>query len=196
MNSTLSKVFIFATGAAIGSVVTWKILKTKYEEIVQEELDSIRDAYREKIDSDKSRIEKLEEVSDYIKEGFETNLNNPKPDLMEYAATVMEQGYTSEDLTKGDSEDLAGPYVIAPEEYDELEDYEAVSLTYYDDKVLAYFDGEIVEDIEGTVGFDALTSFGEYEDDSVHVRNNHIKTDYEILKDHRRYEDVYPDNDE
>lgn len=196
MNSTLSKVFIFATGAAIGSVVTWKILKTKYDEIVQEELDSIRETYREKIDSDKSRIEKLEEVSDYIKEGFETGLKNPKPDLMEYAAKVMELNYTSENLVEGAMDDLAGPYVIAPEEYDELDDYEAVSLTYYDDKVLAYFDGEIIDDIEGTVGFDALTSFGEYEDDSVHVRNNQLKTDYEILKDIRRYEDVYPDNDE
>lgn len=196
MNSTLSKVFIFATGAAIGSVVTWKILKTKYEEIVQEELDSIRDAYREKIDSDKSRIDKLEEASDYIKESFETGLKNSKPDLMEYAAKVMDNKYTSENLMEGDPEDLAGPYVIAPEEYDELDGYEAVSLTYYDDKVLAHFDGEIVDDIEGTVGFDALTSFGEYEDDAVHVRNNQLKTDYEILRDIRRYEDVYPDNDE
>lgn len=196
MNSTLSKVFIFATGAAIGSVVTWKVLKTKYDEIVQEELESIRESYREKIDDDKSRIEKLEEVSDYIKESFETSLNNSKPDLMEYAAKVMDNHYTSENIEKGMLDDLAGPYVIAPEEYDELDDYEAVSLTYYDDKVLAHFDGEIIDDIEGTVGFDALTSFGEYEDDAVHVRNNPLKTDYEILRDHRRYEDVYPDYDE
>ena len=196
MNSTLSKAFIFATGAAIGAVVTWKVLETKYDKIVEKELESIRETYRDKIDSDKSRIEKLEEVSDYIKDNFETGLNNSKPNLMEYAATVMDNGYTSENLEKGDLDELAGPYVIAPEEYDELEDYEAVSLTYYDDKVLAYFDGEIIEDIEGTVGFDALTSFGEYEDDAVHVRNNHLNTDYEILRDHRRYEDVYPDYDE
>lgn len=196
MNSTLSKVFIFATGAAIGSVVTWKVLESRYEQIVQEELKSIREVYREKIDNDKSRIENLEEISQEIKENFETGLNNSKPNLMEYAARVMELNYASEDFTEGVSEDLAGPYVISPEEYDELEDYDAVSLTYYDDRVLAYFDGDIIDDIEGTVGLDALTSFGEYEDDAIHVRNNQLKTDYEILRDHRRYEDIYPNDDE
>ena len=34
--STLSNIVIFAVGAAIGSAVTWKLLKTKYEQIAQE----------------------------------------------------------------------------------------------------------------------------------------------------------------
>ena len=32
-------VFIFAAGAAIGSVVTWKIVKRKYERRAQEEIE-------------------------------------------------------------------------------------------------------------------------------------------------------------
>ena len=49
---------------------------------------------------------------------------------------------------------------------------------------------DIVDDIEETVGIDSLTHFGEYEDGSVFVRNDERKCDYEILLDHRNYEDV------
>ena len=36
----LNKILIFSVGAAIGSVITWKLVKTKYERIAQEEIDS------------------------------------------------------------------------------------------------------------------------------------------------------------
>ena len=37
------------------------------------------------------------------------------------------------------------------------------------------------------VGLDSLTHFGQYEDDSVYVRNDERMTDYEILLDIRGY---------
>ena len=42
----LIKAFIFTAGAAIGSVVTWKVIKTKYEQISNEEIESVREEYR------------------------------------------------------------------------------------------------------------------------------------------------------
>ena len=42
---TLCKFFLFTAGAAIGSVVTWKLVKTKYEQIAQEEIDSVKEEY-------------------------------------------------------------------------------------------------------------------------------------------------------
>ena len=41
-----------------------------------------------------------------------------------------------------------------------------------------------------TIGKDSLTHFGEYEDDSVFVRNDRLKADYEILMDQRTYAEV------
>lgn len=82
------------------------------------------------------------------------------------------------------------PYVISPEEFGEGEEYEKISLTYYADQVLADENDELVEDVEGAVGFESLTHFGEYEDDSVFVRNDRLKCDYEILLDQRTYSDV------
>ena len=42
----LVKAFIFAAGSAIGSVVTWKVIKTKYEQISNEEIESVREEYQ------------------------------------------------------------------------------------------------------------------------------------------------------
>lgn len=42
----LVKAFIFTAGAAIGSVVTWKVIKNKYEQISKEEIESVREEYQ------------------------------------------------------------------------------------------------------------------------------------------------------
>ena len=45
MNQTFSNLFIFATGAAIGSLVTWKLLKTKYQQIANDEIESVKSVF-------------------------------------------------------------------------------------------------------------------------------------------------------
>ena len=44
---------------------------------------------------------------------------------------------------------------------------------------------------DDVVGMESLTHFGEYEDDSVFVRNDRLKCDYEILMDERTYSGSY-----
>ena len=46
----------------------------------------------------------------------------------------------------------------------------------------------VIEDVEGTVGKKSLKHFGEYEEDSVFVRNDDLETDYEILLQPDDYE--------
>lgn len=70
-----------------------------------------------------------------------------------------------------------------------MDGYERISLTYYADGVLADEDNEPVDDIEEIVG-DGLEHFGEYEEDSVFVRNDAKKCDYEILRDLRTFAEV------
>ena len=45
-------------------------------------------------------------------------------------------------------------------------------------------------DVENTIGIDSLNHFGEYEEDSVFVRNDIKKCDYEILLDESNYTGV------
>lgn len=173
MNCTLSKVFLFAVGAAFGSAVTWKLLKTKYERIAQEEIDSVKEVF-----SKRAKEEKVEVVEEPVSE--------EKEHREEYVDTLNKLNYAAEEVTF-----MADPYVISPEEFGELgDDYETISLTYYADGVLADEMDEPIEDVDDIVGKDSLNHFGEYEDDSVFVRNDRMRCDYEILLDSRKYSDV------
>jgi len=74
------------------------------------------------------------------------------------------------------------------DEFDELDGYTAISLTYFADGVLSDENGVIIDDVEEIVG-DGLNHFGEYDEDAVYVRNDAKRCDYEILKDEREYAD-------
>ena len=45
MNNKVFGTILFTAGAIIGSLVTWKVVKTKYEDIAQEEIDSVKEEY-------------------------------------------------------------------------------------------------------------------------------------------------------
>lgn len=173
MNKGITNFLMFATGAVIGSLVTWKIVKTKYEQIAREEIDEVRAYYKQK------------------SKAVETSKNIPEEvDVSEYINCVQDMGYSCDQIEeKGVPGTMSRPYVISPEEFDE-NGYDVVSLTYYADKVLANDMGEIVDDVDGTIGIDSLDHFGEYEDDSVFVRDDELKIDYEILLDPKNYSDL------
>ena len=185
-NTTLSNFLMFAVGAVIGSAATWKFVKTKYERIAQEEIDSVKERYAKRAESDEN-IEKLES-------GLKKTIDNMQKqiDAYEHANLVTAAGYTN--YAKADTvPNVDKPYIIDAEEYDELEDYEAEELLYYADGVLADYYGNIVDDVDDMVGLDNLERVGkEDEEDSLHVRNDSRKCDYEILLDLREYSEVYP----
>ena len=183
MNGTLSKVLIFAAGAAIGSVATWTILKKQYEDRVQEEVESVRESLSLlKTANDEHQDEEKGEPVMYEPKVVpkKSSLADYKAQLDMYKAAIP----VEETVITGE------PYVIPPEDFGEA-DYNLVSYTYYADGVLADDMDNPVTDIEGTVGKDSLTRFGEFEEDSVFVRNDALKNDYEILLDERKYADIY-----
>lgn len=188
MNDVLNKVFIFAVGAAIGSAVTWKIIKTKYEKIANDEIESIKEHYRKKLGT--TIVEKTEDE----------NIEEQQKEFERYNDLLDENGYRNYSIKKDEKEkeenkDMSGPYVISPDIYD-TEDYETESLNYYADGVLTDMYDNIIDDVEGMIGEESLNHFGEYEDDSVFVRNDERKIDYEILLDSDNYYDKYPEEKE
>ena len=189
----------FAMGAAIGSVATWYFAKTKYEQIAQEEIDSVKEVFSKKHGDDSNKSGANTDVSDddHISEKKAAQARE-KPDIIEYAAKLNSEGYTNysnmefsmPEVETEKTMNTEKPYVISPDEFDEMDDYETISLTYYSDNVLADDMDELVEDADDVVGADFASHFGEYEDDSVFVRNDRLKADYEILRDERNYSDV------
>lgn len=184
MNSTLSKVLIFAAGAAIGAAATYKFFKTKYERIVQEELDSMEDYYEQKL------RDAQEEIDDYSAElqvrEYVDRLEGKDPAVQQLVDKLNDLNYTeNKEVPK-----VKPPYVISPDEFGEIDEYATETLYYYSDNVLADDQDNIIEDADNVIGIGSLTHFGEYEDDSVFVRNDREETDYEILLNPQKYSDV------
>lgn len=183
MKRTIFNTLLFIAGAATGSVVTWKLIETKYARIAQEEIDSVKEAFAR--DRDNSVNDNTSSKAD---EAEETEEPDPgEEDYEEYVETVTSLGYIHEEggAMMGDK-----PYVIHPTEFGEKDDYGTETLVYFSDSVLADDMDHRIEDVEAMVGVESLTHFGEYEEDSVHVRNDRLKMDFEILRDERFYADI------
>lgn len=178
----------FIIGAASGATVAWYLLKDKYETLAQEEIDSVKEVFARR-----EQEMKDETVKRNVAEGIKDS-DRTKPDLKEYVEQLKKNGYTRySDLSADDegvSDKQTKPYVIPPEQFGDDENYDQISLTYYADGVLADENDEVIDDVEETVGIESLNHFGEYEDDSVFVRNDTRKCDYEILLDQRTYSEV------
>ena len=193
MKDILSKVLIFATGTAIGSFVTYKILDEKFKRELREEVDSVREYYKDKSESVEDEDRNLDEDDKYIEIEDEDML---KDDKETYNRIAHEEGYINyANVPVSRDKEVVGvdarrPYVIPPETFGDIEDYDQITLFYFADGVLTDDVDIPIEDVEGLVGRDSLTRFGEYEDDSVFVRNDVRHTDIEILLDERKFSDL------
>ena len=188
MNGTLSKIVIFTAGAAIGSAVTWTVLRSRYDQMVQEDIESVRESF-----SMLNHKDSDEEVEDAPDEYYETE-DEESQEVKYYKDIIDSSNYTG-DIEENDVDEEYPsriPEVIEPEEFGEKEGYQTVSMTYYEENKVLVDEtyNEVVENIEELVGIDFATHFGEFEDDSVHVRNHALETDFEILKVERAYSET------
>ena len=193
MNDKLSSVIIFCGGVFIGGFLTWDFFKTKYEKIANEEIASVKETFEHR----ESRPDKNYKVEEALKVNDE--YINVSPGVAERIIQIIDSnGYRNYSNTeietdkKGGTADmeLKQPYVITPEQYEDNVDYTKVSLTWYNDEVLEDDWGNVL-DPDDVIGSDALKTFGQYEKDSVFVRDDEEQIDYEVLLDTRSYKETY-----
>lgn len=192
----MKNLLCFVTGAAIGSVVTWKLIEKKYKDLADEEIESVIETFKNR----KPRITK-----DNVKETVEKVINKYKEPKETVEDIVTAEGYSieNEEETEEDDEsnytvdidpgvEVIVPYVITPEQFGEYSEYGTKTLTYYADNVLTdEIDNPITsEEMETMIGPDALDHFGEYEDDSVYIRDEMNEMDYEILKSEKMFSEI------
>lgn len=197
--------FTFVTGLVIGSVVTYVIVKDKFEKIAQEEIDSVKEVFGRRVEKETDKkVEKIakKEVEKIRKEYNE--YDNLTKNYTSYSKNKTEESIEDveyEEVCENDEDgveldeierasDYDRPYIIEPQEFGALDGYSLITLYHYSDNVLADDCDELVEDIDDVVGEDYASHFGEYEDDCVYVRNDRLKADYEICRDLRKYSDV------
>jgi hypothetical protein len=190
MKGILSKFLIFAAGAGIGSAVTWKIVKTKYEQIAQEEIDSVKDYYRKKNEetesADESESATVFDLGKAMTEGFVDGMKNvpekvSSVDVASYNSIIQEEGYSEDGEEEADTN---GPYIIDADEFGDSYEYDTDRLVYYaNDGVLTTESDDVIDDVNHIVGVDNLNKFDD--EDVIFVRNDLTKCDYEITREHR-----------
>ena len=202
MNNKLFSFIMFATGAAIGSLVTWKVIKTKYERLAQEEIDSVKEEFSRLSKIRKESNDRQNEDENAEAGGIEWN-DTDQDDLVEYNNITSRYRSSSDDdetdeegdeWSEGEVPYINGPYAISPDDFSSSPPgYSAQPLDYFADGILA--DGWGVKlDIEETIGEESLEHFGEYADDLLYVRNERKEIDYEVTKDPRTYAEAVQTN--
>jgi hypothetical protein len=187
----MSKNLIILTiGAGIGGIGTYLYLKRKYDEILQEEIASVKEVFSKRdINIDSKKIAKIAKAA------------MTKPDIIDYSATIDSLAYRGcpggapgasgmikeEDTEETTVNDLA---YIPPYEVGSDEEYDAIVLTYYSDGYLVDENNELVENVDDTVGVNFAENFGEYDEDLMYVRNDRLKCYFEVQLDSREYTQI------
>lgn len=192
MNKGMTIVLSFTAGMAAGIFTGKKMLEQHYEQKVEEEIESVKEAFR-RYSNQPANPKKKDKQEEHVspQESSSTSIqpmaDRKKTDYQKYYPSNKPAEKTSDD-----SAEERPPYVIAPDEFDTLADYEAISLKLYADGTVADDDDRAMseEDIERTITRANLAHIGEYEPGSVFIRNEAMRVDYEVLTYEKDYEEV------
>ena len=173
----------FVLGVCCGAVGSWLYLRKKYEARAEEEIESVRELYKEMGKKEKKPDEKKTTRSADVKEDTGLFRNDRRESFQSFSEVLSKEGYAAASRNYRKLAESDCPYVIRPDQFGEFSDYERIELNMFSDGTLTDDMGEPIEDdIGDMIGEDYMDHFGEYEDDAVYIRNDERKTDYEILK--------------
>lgn len=212
---------MYLLGALTGSVAVFFILNEKYKKMTEDEINEIRQLYREQNKQLKNEINAYEEEVDKLskelkwkeledldeEDGNDDEMTDydrfVEEDMLKHQDHNQRVNYSSS-IKYSDIPEEDRPYreddafVIAPEHFGEDENMDVCTLYHFADGTLTDENYVPVNDVIFTVGEDALDSFGTYEEDCVYVENPKLHSYFEILKDPRtfaEYSNEHP-NDE
>lgn len=179
----IKNVLIFVAGAVIGSVVTARLVKEKYEKIAEDEIADMRDYYNEKIKkkiSDKSEEKSSTEATDEEKEEYDKIITDYNKAFVSSEETKQVVESVEEDEEDEEDDEEESIYIINPQEFGMPDDYETAFLNYYTDGYVTDEFDDVIEDPERLIGKEALGNIGKFTEGLIHVRNESEMTDFEI----------------
>lgn len=191
----MNKLYVFlafVAGGVCGVLGTKTYFEDLYRRQYEEDLESVKKVWTYKKPAEED-----------VKEDDEPVLvkGNHENEMYQYAKILQKSGYVNYSDTPVDRSEMTAPEVYTPpENYKDpypippdilgSDGYDQITLFYTEDKVLLNEDDTKVDNIEDVVGLDSLNHFGEYEEDVLYVRNERLRTDYEVLMDPRTYPQV------
>lgn len=206
-----------AIGAYVGYRYAEKRLSTKFEALVEEETDKLRQHYIQKTVAKttnvKPDLEKVVQDLGYAPQDEPISILPATPSAIMQAATEPEEPRVEvnvETVNVFDAQakqeagwdyskelkerDIRFPYVIHLDEWTENpQEFEKIDLLFYEgDEVLADDNDQALDHIDEMVGLSNLDRFGQGSGDpnTVFVRNEVREVDYEIARTHETYAHV------
>ena len=174
-NNILKGAFIFTIGAAVGGLVVYNFM-TKKDEYVEINEKTIVDNKPDTNTEAEDEIVNEDSIIDKISKT--------------YATTNETVNYSDMYKKSEENDEKSDIYVIDPSEYGWNVDY-TFSFTLFADNILSDEMGDKIMNSESRIGREILTEFIDSDSDEIYIRNEKTKSDYEIVKDERRYSDVY-----
>ena len=177
---------LFIGGVIVGAGATYLYQKNRYEEMIQEEVESLREHMREKECKCGETCDKDMENPDAKK------IESDKEDIIDYPESLDQvkkiinyNKYSSheDEITASKIEKT---YVVTPEEFASIPGFDTDTFYYHHDDIISNENQEMVDDVENILGLsisDIKAQFGVYEDDAVYIRNMELQCDYEILRE-------------
>lgn len=196
-------------GVAGGGAAAWFMLKQKYEQRCEEEIAEVRASFQKELERRRSQTDAAQSGDKPKANGDDRSPEQKFKEAVDYVE--LAKRYTSGSITEAEkaaiekqvfgktddfyfrkpgeptkpSPDAKPPYVITPMDFaDPLKKISKdVTLKYYNDGAIVGENGKplSMEELDRLVGREALLHFGEYEEDSVCVRNEGLDTDFQIL---------------
>ena len=183
----MREVLIFVSGVTVGGFLGYKIIEKKYSEKLETEVNRRIDEY---VLNNKKEEKKHTEKIEIKKENAADKINYNSV-TKNYISSEDNKDNKEEDDGKEDepevndyiSDDPRDPYEITEEEYDDnSNEFEKESLYYYRGNYTLVDDSDNVVDTEDAdilLGSDWVDLMNN--DGIIYIRNEKVKTDYEIV---------------
>lgn len=196
-----------------GYLFSDKLNKKKYEKKADDEIESVKKrlnaiygvgAFNNTQDSPKKE-EAVEDKPVLTEKEMNSLKNGGKQlqgsrrdtvikDFVDYSAQYKPETSSSVDVTNPGhlrDFDISKPYIITEEEFSDSV-YDAYTLFYYSDGVLADDDDNVILNMTSVIGEEAKEAINDPEGfgDCLYVRNDETQCDYEILRDEREFNKI------
>lgn len=194
MKSVIFNVLAFSCGAAVGILGTRAYFKRKYQEIADSEIESMKKFYEKHTEKEEKEPENDKKLEFPVTEKTSLSLD-VSPEKADFYRTRY---YTlSNDLAESEnpreSAENNAQYQIDVDEFDLVNGYSKEEYAYYmeDGTLVDSHDNVII--IGDTVSIDNIDSFEKAAEDVWFIRNERLKTDFELTKVYASYGDIVGD---
>lgn len=187
----------FVVGAGVGVGASYSYFKKRCDKLVESETEELRKYFMDKIE-EAAEVAKTEDIAkdfdaEEAKQEAADSVNGYEKAKEDYS------GYFGEDPKKRAERlarenarrkeiELEGPHTISDDEYYEEQQFDKITLTYFeDDGVFINAEEEVVPEALSLIGEDNLKYVGEFEEDILFVRNETYGAVIEVIFNHGSY---------